>query len=62
MSNVPFNGFEEIVRVRRSGELAVEVVGSMRRSIEPEHGEGVLFVGVGGGVGFNHHFFSHGHC
>lgn len=35
---VPFNGLEEIVRVSGSGELAVEVVGSVRRDIEPKNG------------------------
>lgn len=69
---VPFNGLEEIVRVGRSDELAVEMVGSVRRDIETKNGEGIFFVAVAAvtvgvdyiGFRFKHLwlFFSHRYC
>lgn len=43
-TEVPFDGFKEVVRVWRVPELVVEMVGSMRRNIEPNHRPTVLLL------------------
>ena len=40
---IPLNSLEKIIRVWRSPELVAEMIGSMRRNIEPNHRPRIFF-------------------